>query len=73
MKVLINKKQLNKINYFLGLNIKSGDFISYNKFLTYNISLSEILSYKLYNDIFNYFEHNNKYINDNKIYFNVTI
>ena len=33
MRITVNSKQLNQINNDLGLNLKSGDYISYNKFI----------------------------------------
>ena len=58
MRIIINSKQLNQINNDLGLNLKSGDYISYNKFITYGISLPDILSNRVYYNILNYFGKN---------------
>lgn len=69
MRIIINSKQLNQINTDLGLNLKSGDYISYNKFITYGISLPDILSNRVYYNILNYFD-KNKVKSD--IYFDVT-
>ena len=58
MRIIVNLKQLNQINNDLGLNLKSGDYISYNKFITYGISLPDILSNRVYYNILNYFDKN---------------
>lgn len=58
MRITVNSKQLNQINNDLGLNLKSGDYISYNKFITYGISLPDILSNRVYYNILNYFDKN---------------
>lgn len=68
MRILINSKQLNQINNDLGLNLKSGDYISYNKFITYGVSLPDILSKRVYYNILNYFDKNK---DKNNIYFDV--
>lgn len=68
MRIIINSKQLNQINNDLGLNLKSGDYISYNKFITYGVSLPDILSNRVYYNILNYFDKNKV---KNNIYFDV--
>lgn len=68
MRIIINSKQLNQINKDLGLNLKSGDYISYNKFITYGISLPDILSNRVYYNILNYFYKNKV---KSKIYFDL--
>lgn len=68
MRITITQKQLNQINNDLGCNLKSGHCISYNKFITYGISLPDILSNQVYYDIINYFDKNE--IKSN-IYFDV--
>ncbi len=68
MRITITKNQLNEINHDLGLNLNSGDCISFNTLTTYDVSLPFILTDKTYYNLIDYYH---KFDVNNNTYFDV--
>lgn len=68
MRISITKNQLDEINHDLGLSLNPGDCISFNTLTTYDVSLPDILTDKVYYNLIDYYC---KFNVDNNTYFDV--